>query len=596
MEFQIRNETVNIPIEHLLSRADFNRNVINKLFILVDNQCAICYEPFDDENPQRFLGGNCKCMTVYHQHCIQIATERFRACPTCRVKNVPIVDTKFSNMDIAKYEELFHKAQGLLEGEARLIFIINWKRQIPAQYLSISTLIDPYAFLTCLRYDPKWQICPIFDTNANYVEFEPPKYKPGDQTIKDKEKFKQHFQKFTYGIIDDSFNWDGIVIAGGSISKLLMRHMEIQDYPLDSDIDFFIYGRAPKDRSSSLSNILTYFATKFSNKVFFAVKGYVIDIYIVGIERTIQIIMASNNSIDDILYHFDMDSVQVAYQGGNILATPRFIASFKHQVSQIDDTLFRMRRIVRMKGTGMGLLTFKNNVGNVIKYIKERGKLFYSPHSSEIFEEITKNIAEVSSIPQTSITQDPAKCISLLKTDASSSPTKPIATKYGTFRVDESFVLDINKFDDFPGLQFQNKWQGGQQRHVIKYPGINEILVELGAGTIHTKVAHHHNFEISVGFRYKDDEIHNLIKKFIEQTVDIYKKQIKPSRTVVYNPCILTIDRYTKIIQNSKRIDNSQIFFKGKADQILVAIDGILSDNRHRMDFLKIKVKEIRLG
>ena len=330
MEFEINNKKVVIPHAHLLSRNEFNIKIVNGLFVIVEDKCAICYEPFDENNPPKFLGNQCKCITVYHRNCIKNAIERYKSCPTCRAPKIEIVDTKFSNMNIAKYEELFHKALSILKGVSRLIFITNWKQQIPSQYLSVSTLVDPFAYLEYLRYDSTWSVCSIFEQSLTQIEFETPKYALGDQTIKDPSKFHQHFKTFTCNIIDDTFDWQGVVIAGGSISKLLMRHMELQDYPLDSDVDFFIYGQSPKDRTTSLINMLTYFCKKFTNKVYFAAKGYIIDIYITGIERTFQIVMASSTTIDNILYHFDLDHVQVAYKNGQVLATPQFIASFRY--------------------------------------------------------------------------------------------------------------------------------------------------------------------------------------------------------------------------------------------------------------------------
>jgi Ring finger domain len=591
MEFEINDKKFTITRDNLLSRDQFNDNVINKIFTTIENMCAICYNHFDENNPPKFLGNQCKCMTVYHENCIQTAIKNFKSCPTCRASKVEIVSTKFSNVNIAKYEELFNKALPTLEHEEKLIFITNWKTSIPSQYMTISTLINPYDYLNSFRYSSDWKSCSIFEKDVKYIEFESPKYTLGESTIKDLARFRQHFEIFTYSIIDNTFNWNGVVIAGGSISKLLMQHMELQDYPIDSDVDLFIYGQTLKDRIASLISTLTYFRNKFGNKVYFASKGYVIDIYITGIERTIQIVMANNCNIDDILYNFDLDYVKVAYQNGQIIATPQFIASFKYQVSQINNSLFRMRRIIKMKGTGISLLTTEPNLVNVIKYVKERQRVFYIPHESDIFEQIVKNIAEASNIISTAITQDPNKCISLLNSD---NQPKRMSTKYGGNINDETFVLEPSKFDDFKNITFNTQYKFGQHYHVIKYPGLNNIFLELGSGNLHTKTMQY-NGEINVGLHYNDQEIRTSTDNFLQNIIDIYKKIKNPQLIVIRNSSIITVTPKTKIIQNGKRLNAGQIMFKNKAEQMLVSVSHIVYFRKHNMASIVLEAKEIRL-
>ena len=593
MEFEINAKKVIIPHENLLSRQEFNSKVINALFTIVENKCAICYEPFDEQNPSKFLGGQCKCMTVYHEMCIKKALTRFKSCPTCRSSKVEIVDIKFSNLNIVKYEELFNKATQALEQEQKLAFIANWKKLIPSQHLTVSTLVDVYAYLSSFRYSPAWQECPIFDQGMTRIEFEDLKYTPGTQTIKDYMKFRKHFEIFTCNTIDDSFNWKGVVIAGGSISKLLTRHFELQDYPIDSDIDFFIYGETLRDRMETLHNTLAYFCKKYSNKVYFASKGYLIDMYIIGIERVFQIVITSNCNQDGILYNFDLDHVQVLYQQGQVLATPQFVASFKHQASQINNQLFRMRRIMRMKNTGLALLTTKPNTANVIKYTKERQKLFYTPHESDIFENIIKNIAEVSNISTSSITQDPDKCISMLNSNIPKQQDTA-TNNYGIGIADETFVLDLLKFDDFPGIQFHNKYIRAQQYYMIKYPGLNEILLELGSGNIHTKVMALSG-EINVGFHYNDQEMRNNIIEFANNLITSFKNTPNTPKFVNINLGVINVTPKTKIFHNGKRINQEQIMFKNKVDQILISIPSIVLIKQHQLCNLILEAKEIRL-
>jgi len=342
---------------------------------------------------------------------------------------------------------------------------------------------------------------------------------------------------------------------------------------------------------ASLINTLTYFRRKFTNRVYFASKGYVIDIYITGIERTIQIIMANNCNIDDILYNFDLDYVKVAYQNGRVLATPQFIASFTYQTSQINNSLFRMRRVIKMKGTGISLLTTMPNLVNVVKYVKERRKMFYTPHESDIFEQITKNIAEASMIVPTAITQDPNKCISLLNSD---TQPKRMSTKYGGNINDETFVLDPSKFDDFKTISFAMKYKFGNQIYYFKYPGLNQILLELGSGNLHTKTMQY-NGDISVGFHYNDQEIRNITNGFLQNLSDESKKFKFQITTIIINSSIINITQQTKIIQNGKRLNQGQIMFKNKAEQMLVSVSHIVYFRKHNMASIVLEAKEIRL-
>jgi hypothetical protein len=138
----------------------------------------------------------------------------------------------------------------------------------------------------------------------------------------------EEFHNFSCNIFDIKYNWDNCVVAGGSISKIITKMDKLEPLYISSDIDIYLYGSI-KEKQDKLGYILDYFNKKFINKVILINKWNVIDIYIVGINRKIQIICGDFSSKYEIINNFDMSNVQVLFDGKKYYGSYYFIDTQK---------------------------------------------------------------------------------------------------------------------------------------------------------------------------------------------------------------------------------------------------------------------------
>ena len=109
---------------------------------------------------------------------------------------------------------------------------------------------------------------------------------------------------------------DNAIIAGGSISSLILKGVLLPD----SDIDIFIYGNN-KDRTIRL--IMNQIILVYGRDTSIGVSGSVIHISKDGM-RPIQIISSSGKYADDILFNFDLTHICVGLDNRGFMGTPAF--------------------------------------------------------------------------------------------------------------------------------------------------------------------------------------------------------------------------------------------------------------------------------
>ena len=164
---------------------------------------------------------------------------------------------------------------------------------------------------------------------------------------------KSKLDKFNQNLLDN-FNYDNVVIAGGSISKMYLNVDENSDLYKNSDIDMYLYG-TQEEKKKKLQYILNFF--KYTVVIPY---NNVFTMYFRGKTRTIQIICGFFKNKYDILKGFDYAHVQILYDGDKFLATKLFLEHIKK--NQTDYNFQRKISIFRIYKTlllGLEIINYK---------------------------------------------------------------------------------------------------------------------------------------------------------------------------------------------------------------------------------------------
>ena len=163
-------------------------------------------------------------------------------------------------------------------------------------------------------------------------------------------EFKENLNKTSFGILNDNFPWNNIVIAGGaSLECLSSREIPHNQY---SDIDLWIYGK-PDEIIETHQIVLEYFETfaKMQNLlIYYSVNYQVVTIIIEGIRKNFQIIVKQYEHKYEIINNFDLDYVQCLYDGNQVLGTCGFITAINTQTTtyvKLFDTSNKKQRIAK---------------------------------------------------------------------------------------------------------------------------------------------------------------------------------------------------------------------------------------------------------
>ena len=416
------------------------------------------------------------------------------------------------------------------------------------------TIIDVYDYYDFLRYQPDgWKDCDLFDNNNCLIQStfnKTSKFKPNELIIKKYDQFINDFNAFTMELFNNNdFKWNNVVIAGGSISKLLNSKTFVSDIPASSDIDLFIYGNTPHERLISIKYIIEFFSSKFTNKVYFVVRGNVVNIFIANIKRYFQIVITNFISIDEIIYSFDLDNVRVAYLNGKIMACPSFIAALKFQCAQLNSSKFSFDRIIKLSECGYSLL-YDKDMSTEIQYFYSRKQPIYFPNSDEITEDIIRNLGFSNNVNIKFITQKVDKCLSMISVDNSKN-----FKKYKSEQTDSSVILNLDMID--------------HTTNNITFTGNNKIM--------YVSVFKRNNpcFEIpdvkilfpiyslvqSIGFQIDNTNIPQNVINYLNIILKKYLSvELFNNHTVFIDTCSIVINpKITKVFNNYEKIDKDDI-------------------------------------
>lgn len=169
-----------------------------------------------------------------------------------------------------------------------------------------------------------------------------PKPANGQPVVVDEGVLRQRFNEFSLGMFAESpnpncqtpFPWANVVIAGGSISKCLDPSYNPKKMH-GADIDIFVYGSSSAECAQAVDRVIDWFntGTEPQNRVYYAVKSSVVNIYLTGRARTLQVISANNANPYDVLSGFDLAYLQCAIDDKRVYMTAGALEAFRSRVT-----------------------------------------------------------------------------------------------------------------------------------------------------------------------------------------------------------------------------------------------------------------------
>lgn len=163
-------------------------------------------------------------------------------------------------------------------------------------------------------------------------------------------EFQNNFALFTEGALSD-LDWSNVVAAGSAVvtsllpvpekyrnSKRGLRQFYHEEFTPASDVDLFLYDLTEEQAIEKIKHI----EDKIRNTILYETTTIrtknTITIVSQYPTRHVQIVLRIYHSVAEILTGFDVDCSCAAYDGRQVYASPRAIASYITQTNQIDLT------------------------------------------------------------------------------------------------------------------------------------------------------------------------------------------------------------------------------------------------------------------
>lgn len=304
-------------------------------------ECNICKNIIN--KPNEWVSFRCDCQIYYHKACLYKHFDEIE-CKSCK-KNKEIYSiSKFLNKFLTneQFQVIYQRSIINLDPKTQLQLYNKW---FHTSYIYPPPLLDLYTYLE--PHDPT-QTAEFLASRSHthFIESFDPAIKidksarnenTSQVTIQydrqisalynnkkifvDIESFKQKFKELSYDLIGDDFPWSDIVtLGGGTMHKCLESRVNVNDIPIYSDIDIFIAHSDPKIVSRETKKVIKYFQNRLNANIYWVVNKHIMNLYVPGYNRSIQITMLRNN-IANLLHKFDFSHIQYCYNGKNILTT-----------------------------------------------------------------------------------------------------------------------------------------------------------------------------------------------------------------------------------------------------------------------------------
>ncbi|KAK4170229.1 Ankycorbin [Cladorrhinum sp. PSN259] len=165
------------------------------------------------------------------------------------------------------------------------------------------------------------------------------------QNIKD---FQRNFNVFSESSLVE-LDWSNVVAAGSSVTNCLLpvpqeynatkrglREFYHEKFSPASDVDLFLYGLSEEEAIEKIKKIEAQVRDALLTETTTVRTKHAITICSQYPTRHIQIVLRIYKSVSEILTGFDIDCSGAAYDGKQVLSTPRALQSFMTQINHID--------------------------------------------------------------------------------------------------------------------------------------------------------------------------------------------------------------------------------------------------------------------
>lgn len=165
-----------------------------------------------------------------------------------------------------------------------------------------------------------------------------------------------NFAKYTQNLFD-TFNWSNVVVAGGSIAKIMDPEFDkklVLGAYNNSDIDLFLHG-STKTKKKKLQYIFKYLSSKLGK---YAIKfnENVVTIYSTNYHIPIQIICCSNKTLTQVVMNFTMSHQQIMYDGKHVYCTHNYNHAMETKMSYCFDDTMKPELVIKTIGLGFQIV------------------------------------------------------------------------------------------------------------------------------------------------------------------------------------------------------------------------------------------------
>jgi hypothetical protein len=306
-------------------------------YIKPEPGCDFCNKTIDD--PKEWVAFTCKCPKYYHRKCVYQRLEAL-VCPHCNeckdIYTLARFPKKF--VDREKYIDIYQRSVTNLDPSTQLMMYEYWFNThdvYTPPLLDLYTYLEPhnpnktldYMNHTLVNYliesyDPAISVKPNEDGESVNVTYHCEKISYVDQKMfVDIDSFKKKFRELCYDMVGDDFPWsDTVLLVGGTVHKCLESRIQVEDIPEYCDVDIFIVHSDISVITKEAKRVIKYFENRLGSDIYWVVRRNIINVYVPGYNRSIQIIMYLNK-IENILHKFDFSHIQYAYNGKQMLTT-----------------------------------------------------------------------------------------------------------------------------------------------------------------------------------------------------------------------------------------------------------------------------------
>ena len=210
-------------------------------------------------------------------------------------------------------------------------------------------------------------------------------YDKEEKVMVPKEKFMERFYERAGEFIDDKFNWDNVIVAGGLISGLLESKVDMDLYT-DSTIDIFVYeGNNYNNKfvEEKMMQIYKYLTKNLDGKFFsytrlYPQSGYYnynnVIVITIPDKCVIKIFGVWFKNELSVIQSFDLSHCQVGFNGRAIIYTPEFEKAIASRITKPMVRYVQLYRLMKAYQRGYSIEKPTNSHGSIENFFQKEGE------------------------------------------------------------------------------------------------------------------------------------------------------------------------------------------------------------------------------